>query len=427
VSGLLQRVFPFLGGADAKVEKARRLLLRGEYMDARWALDGVEHAEAGALREQAEAGLRAMNLEEATARFRAGDDEGGREHMELARSFGATDADLRAVRKAARQAREAARQAAAAQEEAVLVPEPQGDDALWALPPEDPRLRFAMLVEAYPDALRERLLVLGRGFAEAALLIDSGAPDQAWAALSPYVADEPAARFERARAALAAHKLEAAASDLQAFADALGHQRVGPMHTGMTLAEVLARLGRLDDALEVVEAVDRREPMAGAKGLRASILEGMGRLPEAEDAAVAALTQAPASMGLYRLLARVRVRQGERVAAMQALESGLNRCCSAPGKCGSQPLDLDAVRMLAGLYLEDRREPKRARELLEQLRQHVERPQWEDRYLLALSARNERNPEAPEMARRVLAELSPVDPRRPSVAAALQATPALTG
>ncbi len=59
------------------------------------------------------------------------------------------------------------------------------------------------------------------------------------------------------------------------------------------------------------------------------------------------------------MLARIRVGLGKRMAAMQALEGGLNTCCSSPGKCGNQPFDVAAGRMLARLYLEDRMEPKR--------------------------------------------------------------------
>jgi tetratricopeptide (TPR) repeat protein len=430
MSSLLQRVFPFLGGPEAKLERARKLLARGEYMEARWAVVELEHPAAAELLAQADAGLRRLNLDEAEARFRTHDDEGGREHMELARSFGATDADLRSVRQAARLAREELQREAdqaAAQEDAVLVPEPQGSDALWSLPPDDPRLRFAMLVEAYPDGLRERLLVLGRSFAEAVLEIDGGDPERAYALLTPFVGQEPAARFERARAALAARKLEAAVSDLQAFGQALGHQRVGTMHTGIVLGQLLGQLGRQDDALDVVDSIGRSEPGAEALGLRAALLESTGRFADAEEAAVGALTLAPGSLGLYRLLARVRVRQGNRLAAMQALEAGLTRCCGSPGKCGTQPLDADAVRMLAGLYLEDRIEPKRTRELLTQLQGIVERPQWEDRYLMALTARNERDPAAGEIAQRVVAELPANDPRRASVMAALNVQLALAG
>ena len=74
---------------------------------------------------------------------------------------------------------------------------------------------------------------------------------------------------------------------------------------------------------------------------------------------------------------------------MAVLEDGLNRCCSAPGKCGSQPLDLEAVRMLAALYLEDRIEPKRVEELLRDLEKHRRQPVWHDGYIAALKARNE--------------------------------------
>ena len=52
---------------------------------------------------------------------------------------------------------------------------------------------------------------------------------------------------------------------------------------------------------------------------------------------------------------------------MQALEGGLAKTCNTPGKCGYQPFDVQAGRMLAQLYLEDRLDPKRASELLTEI------------------------------------------------------------
>ena len=46
MSGLLQRIFPFLGGAEAKVERARTHLANGEYMKARWDVVELNHPAA---------------------------------------------------------------------------------------------------------------------------------------------------------------------------------------------------------------------------------------------------------------------------------------------------------------------------------------------------------------------------------------------
>ena len=78
---------------------------------------------------------------------------------------------------------------------------------------------------------------------------------------------------------------------------------------------------------------------------------------------------------------------------------------------GSQPLDLEAVRMLAAMYLEDRIEPKRTQELLADLRKHVRKPGWDDAYISALLARNEGQPQMKEMVARLRANLPDKDPR----------------
>ena len=97
---------------------------------------------------------------------------------------------------------------------------------------------------------------------------------------------------------------------------------------------------------------------------------------------------------------------------MAVLEDGLNRCCSAPGKCGSQPLDLEAVRMLAAMYLEDNIEPKRAAELLRDLEKHRKQPTWDDAYLDALTDRNLGRETVHEKVNRLRASIAPNDPRQ---------------
>ena len=116
-------------------------------------------------------------------------------------------------------------------------------------------------------------------------------------------------------------------------------------------------------------------------------------------------------MGLVKLLSRIRNRRGQRINAMAILEDGLNRCCSAPGKCGSQPLDLEAVRMLVTMYLEDNIEPKRANELLRDLQKHRKQMTWEDAYIEALVDRNAEKNTVPGHVARLAQGLQPGDPR----------------
>ena len=56
----------------------------------------------------------------------------------------------------------------------------------------------------------------------------------------------------------------------------------------------------------------------------------------------------------------------------------------------------------------------------------VEKPGWEDHYIAALLARNDGNPQAPAMAKRLLDGLGPADPRRALIGTAFE-TPQLLG
>jgi len=412
--GWLQRVF---GRSDAaRIERAQHFHARGRYNDVRLELDGVDGAEAAALRDEAMGALVEMNLEESAARFRAGDPSGANEHIALAKTFGATAEQIRATRRIGREASAAAKRAAqqaAAEREAALQKDMGGDDPLWRLPPDHPRLRYAVLVESYPEALRARLVGLGGAFAEAAMLLEEGKPGEAWQAMSPFVEQDPVARYERARAAMAAGQLPSAASDLNQFGASLGHQRIGNQHTAAMLAGVLGRLRRADEALVMIEAELVKSPEElELQAVRVGLLEALDRLEEAEAAASGLLQKAPRQMGLYRQLARIRERRGERAAAAQVLEWGLDTCCGSPGKCGNQPLDIQAVRALARLYLEDRIAPERTAELLEQIGRNAKEPTWEDGYLAALAARNNLDPRAEAMAQQLVANLPENDPRR---------------
>lgn len=403
---LLGRIFPAFLGPEAKIDQAKAALDKGEFNDARWILGEVQHPEAESLLAQALAGLVEMNLEEARARYSSGDRAGAEEHLGIAREFGATSEQLRGARKAGR----ADMPAPPPKKQVEPTDKPVGEDPLWSLPPTDPRLRYALTVETYPESLRERLVALGPEFAAAVLRIDDGDAASAVTALTAFVHTDPVARYERARAALAAEQRPAAASDLLAFGDAVGHQQIGQTHTLILLSQVLISLGRAEEALERVDLELEKDDRIGLRIMAAHLLFVLGRDEEADEAATQLLREASRDMGLVRLLARIRVRRGERISAMGILEDGLNRCCSAPGKCGSQPLDLEAVRLLVQLYLEDRIEPGRVAELLRDLQRHVSRPGWEDAYIAALVARNEGHPGLEEQVAKLGNGLKPGHP-----------------
>ncbi len=431
--GLFSWLFP--STAD-RVAKAAKLLERGDPGQARLVLEGLEGAEAEAVRRQVHDRLVQLNLDAVEGSVNAGELDAGAENLELAERFAAERHrdGLREARKRLREARAAARVAAPPKkkeggglghsgcasgscgtgcEVPVEAPSPGfGADPIWSLPPDHPQVRYALLLEGYPQDLRERFLALGPEFAEAVLMLEDGQHRAAFEALEPFVAAEPAVRLPRARAAIAMNQLPRAASELRVFADTFGHQRAGNFHTAVLLARCLAGDGHPEEALEVV-----RQQRAVADDLelhanQVALLEALGRLPEADQEGVALLRKAPGDLGVHKLLARIRVRGGERTAAMQVLESGLSRLCKGPGKCGSQPFDVEAGRFLAQLYLEDRVEPKRAEELLGEVAKYARERSWIDGYLSALQARNAGTGDLEALAADLLQGVPDNDPRR---------------
>jgi tetratricopeptide (TPR) repeat protein len=404
--GLLSFLFP--STAD-RVAKAAKLLERGDPGQARLVLEGLEGLEADDLRQRVMDRLVELNVEAVEASVNARELDAAVENLELAERFASARhrPALREARKLMREARAAARAAAppkkksaghsgcasgscgAGGEVPAEAPSPGfGADPIWSLPPDHPQVRYALLLERYPEDLRERFLALGPEFALAVLLLEDGEHRKAFEALEPFLAQEPAVRLPRARAAISMGQLPRAASELRAFADLYGHQRAGNFHTAVLLARALAGDGRTEEALEVVRTQRAVADDLELHGNEVALLEALGRLPEADEAGVALLRKAPGDFGVHKMLARIRVRGGERAAAMQVLESGLSRLCKGPGKCGSQPFDVEAGRFLAQLYLEDRVQPKRAEELLGEVSKYAKEPAWIDGYLRALQARN---------------------------------------
>ena len=141
---------------ESRLAKARKFLEAGAWNDARMEVEGLDGFEAEGIRQRALRGLVELNLEEARLCLIAGDFERSKEHMDLAQQFGATADELREVRRLARE--EAATRKAQAEKEAAermnREVESEGNDPLWSLPPGDPRLRYAMMLEGWPEGLR---------------------------------------------------------------------------------------------------------------------------------------------------------------------------------------------------------------------------------------------------------------------------------
>lgn len=405
--GLLSWLFP--SPAD-RVQRARRLLDEGQPARARDEVEGVEGPDADAVRADARRGLMRLNLTLARQYAEGGGFAQAEDHLSLAEEHAEPgDPELREGRRVVREARASAANAP----RPAPVRHQEGDDPIFSLPPDDPRLRYALMLEGWPDALRLKVAELGPEFAQAAMLTDDGDPASAVHLLTPFVEREPAALFERAKALRAMNHHSLAAQDLAEFARWFGHQTIGAASTAVMLVESLASGNQLDDALAVCEAQLKDRPDDLTLGmLRASIFEVQGKLAEADEAARRLARKHPKQPALYRLMARCRLRAGKRLEAMQALEMGLQTCCES-GKCDRVPFDVEAGRMLAQLYLEDRLEPERAVELVGQVKANLEKSGWFESYLDALIARNRDEHHLPRLLRALSIDLPPDDPRRP--------------
>ncbi|MEN0062802.1 MAG: tetratricopeptide repeat protein [Myxococcota bacterium] len=432
--GLLSWLFPT---PEDRVARARRFFEQNRPDEARLELLGVDHPDAQELLARAHRELAVANLDAAVSWARAGDDDRVRIHLELADQFheGGLEERFREARREMREMREARRAVEAdAQREAQArlfdldVPE-QFDDGTAGLLPhaddperEEVEQRIALLIENYPDALEGTVRDLGPEFITAVLELENGNPQDALMGLLDLPDKQPLVQWERARAAHALGDASSAATALRAFAKfAKGHHRIGNTHSGTYLAQLLAESGELDEALRVLRDVRRKAPQEGG-ALFAQLLMVTGELEKAETVTKDLLKKSPKAMPLYGLLARIRLAGDHRVEAMRALEAGLEATHCPPGKCGYQPPDLDAHRLLATLYLEDGIETQRALELSATAASLVNRPSWDDIYLRALVAKATQEPDAMALAERLLQSTPEDDPRRPKVLALTSAS-----
>ncbi|MFT4628005.1 MAG: tetratricopeptide (TPR) repeat protein [Myxococcota bacterium] len=431
--GLLSWLFP---SPEDRVVKARKLVADGRHADARYEL--LDNAAAGAseLLREVENHLARLNLNEAVVRCRLGDDRGVQDHVELASNFhaGGLEEEFKAARRELRTIR-ADRSAAAEQakrdaEARLLAVDPLGitggpswlDPAiasdLYEADRDEMEARLGLLVENYPEDLRERVRDLGAPFAKAVLDLDDGRPDLALPVLLELSDDDPLVCWERARVAMAMGDSRAAARSLRHLGELLGgHRAFGQLHSGALLAQMLAETGDVAGGLRVLRNVRSAEPKVGGP-LFAALLEANGDLKESESVLVALLKDHPGAQTLYGQLARVRLKGGHRKQAMRALEASFAYTCGTPGRCGYQPPDLANTRMLATLYLEDGVEIERASELADKAASLVKQPTWDDAYLRALTAKRNHDPEAARIVDQ-LRSSTPEGPQRERVDAHL--------
>lgn len=419
----------FRASPEKRIEKARRALQANDPALARDHLDGLEEAEAQALRSQAFDQLVTRNLEAAVTWAEAGDLERVRVHLELAdeHHVGGRELDFRETRRRLRELREqAAIELAEKQraEEARLmqvdplrmgpasggISIPGVEDEVLGDDQEELRARLALLVENYPAELRGSVNDLGPEFARAALDIEEGRPDLALQALVPLSDDAALVRWERARCAHMLGDPKSSARELRAFANlAGGHQRIGQNHTGVMLAQVLAETGDPHGGLRVLR--DLRSQDANLGGfLFAQLLAATEQWSESDTVLRGLIKRYPLEANFYKLLAHVRVAGGERVAAMRALEQGLHQNHCASGTCSARPPDVESKRMLARLYLEDGMETQRALQLLDEAPAKGG-PSWDDLYVEALAAKARKDARLPQLVSQLRQHTAVGDPR----------------
>jgi tetratricopeptide (TPR) repeat protein len=422
--GVLSWLFPSPAERAARrLAAARAAITKGRFAEARAEALELEGEEAKELLALAEDGLVRVNLEHARSWARAGDETRVGFHLELVNQW-RTDAhaellhdalaDIRQLLAERRAQDHRAETASAASLEDVApgflatrgeeAPLPEGVSEEEA---EAVRNQLAMLLEAYPDTMAARVSALGPPFAEALIDLDDGRAEAALTTLASLPDEEPLVQHVRAKAALALGDAPAAARALRAFATlAGGHQRVGDEHTAELHAVALVRAGQNAEALEVLQEARRTEPKLGGI-LVAQLLHALGRLPEAEAEVRQLLKVHGTHEALYVLAARIRLDGGQRAAARDALETGMDRIDCVPGRCGSRPPDLALHRLLATLMLEDGDATPRALEIADTAAALVRQPTWEDVYLAALAARARGEDWAPLASR--LREVTPAD------------------
>ena len=330
----------------------------------------------------------------------------------LAKEFGASNSQIQEIRRSGRAIQRMdleKKQAKAAEKESKK--QMHGDDPIWSLPPDDPRLQYALHLETYPVEVRERLIPLGQEFAEAVLSIQQGKGVDGVSILSNYIEREPAVRYERARAAMSIGNIPLAIADLMTFGDEIGHCVIGNVHTGALLGQLMAQSGRTDEGIETMSSLIADDEHISMRIVRSQMQLQQGKLTIAEQETQQLLKELPKSQPLIRQLATIRLQQDNRISAANILEAGFSSCCET-GSCSAQRPDVQSVRLLARIYLEDRVVPDRCNELLQQLQSLVPQPIWEDQYLITLHARNSGDSVANSLAKNLHDALKEGDPRR---------------
>ncbi|MFK7931558.1 MAG: tetratricopeptide repeat protein [Myxococcota bacterium] len=435
-------LFDFLRPSPEKrIAKARQALAVDDPALARDYLDGLTgNAEADSVRHDAFERLVTRNLEAAVSWAEAGDEERVRVHLELADAHhnGGHEEAFRETRRKLREQRELVRLEEEAKQRAIesklMDIDPMGmnggtgallapgiEDQVLGSDAEEMRARLALVVENYPADLRGSVTALGADFAQSILDLEEGRPDLALQSLLTLPDDAALVRWERARCAHMLGDHKAAARELRTFANlANGHQNMGRQHSGLLLAQALTEGGDPHGALQVMRDLRAKNPKLGGF-LFAQLLFATGSLADADQVLRDLTKQHPMEQAFYKLLAMVRVRGDDRMAAMRALEQGLHQNHCASGTCSARPPDPEVKRMLATLYLEDGLETKRALQLLDEAPVQGG-PSWDDLYVQALAAKHSDRSRLPALLETLQRNTPDDDPRAERLQRYLQAS-----
>lgn len=424
--GLLSWLFP---SPEDRLAKAQKLLDEGLFADARHEATGLDLPGATEIVHKCEIGLTRSNLDAAVSWAEADDPDRVEIHMELARQYrqpGMED-EFALARAAIQQVTTdratVARAEVEAEDKRLAEIAPGFADARETpdiplpdgTPPEEAeelKARLALILDNYPQHLRAGMVELGPTFAQAVLDLEEGRAKEALPSLLSMPDTSPLVQHERARAAHALGDPGAAARAWTAFAKhADGHHPIGANHTAVLLAGVQAESSDLKGAISTLREGRKTEPDLGG-ALYAQLLEATGQLEEAEHVLRGLIIKHGSEPTLFVLLARVRAAGGHRMAAMQALETGLEKNDCPPGRCGFRPPHLGLHRDLAILYLEDGIEQERALELATKAHDLVQQPTWDDLYLAALVEKTRASEQFDAMAKQLWQATPDTHPRR---------------
>ena len=181
----------------------------------------------------------------------------------------------------------------------------------------------------------------------------------------------------------------------------------------------MAQVGRGSEGIDTLSELIQDDTHPTMRIVRSQLYIQQGKLEIAEKETQTLLKEIPKSQPLIRQLASIRLKQDNRISAANVLEAGFASCCET-GSCSAQRPDVQSVRLLARIYLEDQVLPERCNELLQQLQGLTQKPTWEDQYLITLQARNRGDTIAQSLALKLLAALKEGDPRRQWVQQAFQ-------